>query len=109
MSDLIYYYILLATPYEVQSTDFLDELVSLLYEEKADFITESQRAELGLSKNYFRKLRTDISKYEEKIPLYDIASNHIFLIDWKNVYTRIHFDNYRIVNKNFYDSLKKKT
>lgn len=111
MSDKsnIFYYIKKTNPYYVESTENLDELVLLLYDGTADFILEGQRIELKLPDNYFTNLRKIISKYEERVPLYDIKSNHIFLIHWKNVYQRIYIDNYRFVDERFYQNLKKST
>ncbi|XWV26612.1 hypothetical protein QJ857_gp0454 [Tupanvirus soda lake] len=106
MSNMIFYYVLLSSPYEIQSTDILDELITLIYEGKADFISEGQRIGLKLPNDYFDSLRRTISRNEDNVPLYDIISNHIFPIHWENVYPRIFFDNYRFVNKNFYEDLK---
>lgn len=102
---LLYYYVLIENPYKVESVEFINELILLLYEGKADFISESQRIELKLSDNYFDHLRKEISSYEERLPLYEIMFNHIFLVYKENVYTRILNDNYRFVDKNFYEEL----
>ena len=107
MTNIIYYYVLLTDPYIVHSTDAIDDLVTLLYEGKADFISDGQRIELNLPNNYFDQLRRDISLNDNRVPLYDIRSNHIFLIHWKNVYIRIFFENYRFVDEHFYSDLKK--
>jgi hypothetical protein len=107
MSDIVYYYVSTSLPYKVESTEFLEELILLLYEGKAKFITDAQRVELDLPKKYPNILKKKISKYEERVPLYDIVSNRIYLIYKDNVYPRIHFDNYRFVDKKFYHSLVK--
>lgn len=102
---MLYYYILIEEPYKTQHTEFLDELVTLLYSGEADFITDAQRIELKLSKNYFSELRKTLSKYSDRIPLYDIHSNHIYLIFKQNVYRRIYEDHYRFVDNHFYEDL----
>lgn len=101
-----YYYILTSSPYKIESTEILDDLIFLLFTGKAEFISEGQRIELKFPKNYFENLKKIISKYEERIPLYDITVNHIFLIHHENVYPRIYTDNYRFVDKNFLEDLK---
>lgn len=107
MSDIVYYYVPTSLPYKIESTEYIDELIILLYEGKAKFITDTQIKELNLPKNYLSILKKKISKYEERIPLYDIVSNRIYLIYKDNVYPRIHLDNYRFVDSNFYNSLIK--
>lgn len=105
MTDFIYYYVLISNPYKVESTSSLDELISLLYESKADFISDVQRKDLKLIDGYLDDLRKRIGKYENKVPLYDIRSNHIFLINKDNVYHRFYYDDYRFITKDFYQDL----
>ena len=100
------YYIEPSNPYKIQSTESLSELITLLYENKAIFISDGQIIELDLPQNYLGLLRKIISRYEGQLPLYDINSNHIYLIHKDNVYPRIYFDNYRFVDQKFYDDLK---
>ncbi len=107
MTNIIYYYVLKTNPNKILSTNVIDELIDLIYENKADFISEGQRIELGLSENYFVTIRIDISKNQNRIPLYDIRSNHIFLIHWENVFQRIYLENYRFVDEHFYEDLIK--
>lgn len=106
MSGITYYYIDPNNPYKIEATDFLDEFISLLYEGKADFITDGQQLELNLDKKYLDTIRKNISSYEDKIPLYDIRSNRIFLIFSENVYTRVYRENYRMIDQNFVEDLK---
>lgn len=105
----IYYYVEQADRYRIQSTELIDELVSLLYDETADFITDAQRIELKLEPNYLQQVRKAISANRSRVPLYDIYSNHIFLICWDNVYERISINNYRFVDEQFYRDLKSLT
>lgn len=107
MANTVYYYVLKSNPYKILSTKIVDDLITLLYENKADFISESQRIELGLPEKYFNDIRIDISKNKNRVPLYDIRSNHIFLIHWENVFQRIYSENYRFVDENFFSDLKK--
>ena len=101
----IYYYVEQADRYRIKSTELIDELVTLLYDETADFITEGQRLELKLEPDYLDSVRIAISANRSRVPLYDIYSNHIFLICWDNVYERISINNYRFVDEHFYTDL----
>lgn len=105
--DLPYYYILLSEPYSIVKAENLEELVSQLYEGNADFIMDGQRIELGLDEKYFSLLKEAISLYDERVPMYDIANNHIYLINRSNVYPSIYDrdKNYRFVDENFYRDL----
>lgn len=107
MVDILYNYTTPENPYKIESTDSIAEFVELLYSGHANFISDGQRIELGLPENYFDFLKIEISKYEERVPLYDISYNHIYLIYAENVYPNIHENNYRFVDQNFYDELIK--
>ena len=72
MDNLEYYYVLVSNPYDIKKTELLDELIILLYEGKADFISEVQRINNNLPDNYFSWIRKRISLYSERVPMYDI-------------------------------------
>ena len=40
----------------------------------------------------------NLSKYEDKIPMYDIKSEKIYAINKKNLYNRLMISNYRFIN-----------
>ena len=105
MSNDLYYYVKIDNQYVVESTDSIDDLITMLYDKTADFITNEQRIELGLDQDYIDQLKKSISQNESRIPLYDIYSNHIFLICWDNVYERITYDNYRFIDHKFISDL----
>lgn len=105
--DVLYYYVLISNKYQIETTEYIDELIMLLYEGKADFITESQVQNMKLSNDYINNIKKRISEYEERVPLYDISYNHIYLIHKDNVYPRIYQDNYRFIDANFYNDLIK--
>lgn len=105
MSDIIYYYVNPLKPLIIESTEILDELVVLLYQGTAQFISDTQRKELKLGPDYIGNLKKKISRYQERVPLYDIFFNHIYLIHKENVYSRIYKDNYRFVDQQFYEDL----
>ena len=64
-----------------------------------------------LDKDYFinlPKLAKKISKIDNKVPLYDVYSNNLFLIYKDNVYQRVVYNYYRFPDAFFYDTIKKK-
>lgn len=64
-----------------------------------------------LDKNYFvnlNNLKKDISKINNKIPLYDVYSNNLYLIFRDNVYNRVIYDYYRFPDSFFYNKIKNK-
>lgn len=95
------YYILLSNKYKILETHDINELISYLYEGIADFISENQRIELNLPDNYFKRLKKRISKFTQRVPMYDINTNQIYLINKENVYERLSFDNYRFITEKF--------
>ena len=100
-----YYYVLVSDPFEIKTTDYIDDLITILYDGEAEFISDGQRIELKLPNDYFSTIKRQISEYDDKVPLYDIKSNHLFLIHQFNVYPRIYFEDYRFVDKEFYNDL----
>lgn len=107
MMEMMYYYVSLINPFIIKSTDFLDELIWLLYIGEAEFISPAQIIELKLDSDYIDKLKKIISSYQNRVPLYDIQFNHIYLIYKENIYPRIFEDNYRFTDINFYNDLIK--
>ena len=63
-----YYYTNITDPYKIEVTELINELVILLYDNEAQFITESQKNSLNLPENYFELLRKEISKFQERVP-----------------------------------------
>ena len=60
------------------------------------------------NKNIVNDMKIQISKIEDKVPLYDIYSNNIILIGKYNVYERIVNQYYRFPEQELLDELKKK-
>jgi len=97
-----YYYLLHDS---VHHTDSIDKLLSLITTNTITMINDKQTTELKLSQTYIPDLKKSISLYDEKVPLYDIKSNRIYLIHKDNVYSRIFNDDYRFVDEHFYQDL----
>jgi len=57
--------------------------------------------------SFINKIKDYISILEYKIPLYDIYTNNIYLINRENIYTRIHFNHYKFPNDIVIKELKK--
>ena len=102
---MIYYYVLSSSIYKIESTESIDQLILLLYNGTADFVSDVQRKELKLPPDYIDQLKKKISSSTHRVPLYDIRFNHIYLIHADNVYSRIFRENYRLIDKNFYTDL----
>lgn len=54
------------------------------------------------------KIRKDISKIDNKIPLFNIYDENIYLITRENLYNRVIYQNYRFPDKHFFNLLVKK-
>jgi hypothetical protein len=88
-----------------QSHD-LGALIMDLYEDIASFPEVGMKINnFVITKTYINELRTTISQYALRVPLYDIISNSIYLIYKNNIYARILYENYRFVDESFYDDL----
>ncbi|AZL89527.1 hypothetical protein QKC54_gp0290 [Megavirus baoshan] len=103
---MIYYYVTNQNPFDIQFTDFVDEIISMLYSNEATMISKEQIKQLKLPSNYLDLFKKSISKYVYRVPLYDITYDHIYLIYKENVYERIYKDNYRFIDENFVSDLK---
>lgn len=77
-----------------------------LYEDK---VRLAKKNELGISeseyKNYIQKTKLNISLIEDVIPLYDIVTKKIFMINKDKIYSRIKKDNYRFIDSSLLKSL----
>jgi hypothetical protein len=56
---------------------------------------------------YYENIRKRISKIEDVLPLFDIFSKRMFMINKHNLYNRIVHENYRIINEQLLEKLKK--
>lgn len=103
------YYVLNDNKNQILETDDVDYLVQLLFDNKADFISDDQLKHIQLTtdnmEDYFANLRHRISTNKHSVPMYDIYSDRIFPIKWKNVYPRFFYDNYRMIDSKFYKKL----
>lgn len=54
-----------------------------------------------------KKIKSTMSRLENKVPLYDPITENIYLINRENVYSRVVYQNYRFPDKEIIDDLKK--
>lgn len=59
----------------------------------------------GIKKGIIR-IKKNLSKQIEKIPLYDIYSENLYIVNKFNVYNRVVYQHYRFPTKNFLNKLK---
>lgn len=102
-----YYYVTTENQQIIQKTQNLEELILILYQNQGKLLNQIQVKELNLPNDYLSELKKKISQYEERIPLYDVFSNHIFLVYHQNIYERIFYNSYRFIDENYIKSLKK--
>lgn len=86
---------------DILEADSLEQLILLIYDEKATLPIPNKK----FTENDLKELKKEISKYGDRIPLYDIYSNAIYLIYRENVYQRILNDYYRFIDEQFYQEL----
>lgn len=114
MTDIILYYKKDKKLSYIKYDKVLDEL----YYQKAIMPTEEIIKEIKLNKDFtdfFKdikkgvlKNKINLSKIEEKIPLYDVYTDNIYLIDKHLVYDRITYSQYRFPDRNVLLELIKK-
>jgi len=85
---------------QLKSTTSIDEFISLLSSHQISMPSKNEIPNLP-------EIRRSLSEYSERVPLYDIKSNRIFLVHRSNIYSRIFRDDYRFVDQHFYDELLK--
>lgn len=106
---MIYYYVLKTEINNVLSTDIIEDLILLLFSNKADFISKAQCKKLKLPSDYFTMLRKEISKFKGRVPLFDVMTNNIYLINSDVVFTRINNEYYRFIDDFFIETLTNNT
>lgn len=102
---VIYYAVSPQKPEEILQFKFLDEYILKLYHGEIEFLSEEQQKKLSLPDDYLYHLRKSISKYRDRIPMYYVFYNHIYLIYQENVYERLLYNNYRFIDEQFYHDL----
>lgn len=97
----------------IEENDVLDKLYELEYRPITDDDVAKNKNKaiseiIKEDKDIVQTMKKQISQIENKIPLYDIYSNNIFLIDKYSVYERVTNQYYRFPDKELLDDLKKK-
>jgi hypothetical protein len=65
----------------------------------ANWFSKHQKTDLSFQN------KMNLSHYKDWIPLYDVYSNEIYLIHRDNIFRRVHYDHYRLPDKNLLDKL----
>lgn len=92
---------------QIKKTKKVEKIINLLWalDDDISLISDKDIHDLNLESNYIDNFKKKISRYDDKIPLYSIYFNHVYLIHRDNVYQRILSENYRTLNKKFYQKL----
>lgn len=105
MSDKIYYFNFASD--RISEAIDLNELIIILYHNKGRYLNLTEIKQMKLSEDYADQLVQLVSSNKDRIPLYVIKSNRIYLIQAINVYPRIYYENYRFVTKELVDDFKR--
>lgn len=92
------YFLLASLPTEKQMKDH----ISKYKDEITDFINK-----YGIIKS-IKKIKKSISKIDNRVPLYDIYSENIYIIDKNNVYYRVTYNYYRFPTIDLIQNIEKK-
>lgn len=96
---------------EYKDKDVIDDLYYLkakIPTKKDISNTQNKEAVKYFEEHTISQMKTLISKLEYKIPLYDIYSKNLYIIDKVNVYSRVINNYYRFPERTFMDYLKRK-
>ncbi len=95
----------------IEPKDIFDNIYFLDY--KVPSISELQKItkseefkKYKLDDTFIENIKKYISKINYKIPLYDVYTNNIYLINRENLFLRINLNHYRFPNKNVIQELK---
>lgn len=98
----------------VEPSNIIDSIYFLEYKvpnlndlQKIKNLKDNQFKQYKLNDELIKNIKIYISKLNYKIPLYDIYTNNIYLINRENLYLRINFNHYRFPNKNVISDLRK--
>lgn len=83
-----------------QNDDVLDSLYFL--EARVPTSDEIKKNKININLNEIKKL---ISKLDNKVPLYDVVTENMYLIKKENVYNRVYHQNYRFPEQLFLEEL----
>jgi len=96
----------------IDPNDILDSLYFLEYKlpninELNNLKKDKNFKDYIFDETFIKNIKDYISTLEYKIPLYDIYTNNIYLINRENIYIRIHYNHYKFPNENVIKELKK--
>jgi len=62
----------------------------------------------GNYEKFIRYLKKEISRIDDKIPLYDLVTKNMYIVDRENIYNRVIYQYYRFPDENLLKQLEKK-
>lgn len=93
--------------HDLDDTD-LEQLAIMVGAGEARLLTLAELTKEGYPLDHSAMISIALSRLKERIPLYDIRSDRIYLIHWENVYSRVVYEHYRLVDHTWYDIQKAK-
>src|SRR5271165_5054973 len=94
--------LLLVSNNEIKKYNIDHQVLQLLFDEKIRLCNHN---EVDSFNDYITKIKKLISNYDEVIPLFDIYSETIYLINKENVYNRVFSNHYRLPDKKLIEQL----
>ena len=96
----------------IEPSYILDEIYYLEYKvpnlnELKNIKKNNEFIKYKFDENFIENIRNYISTLEYKIPLYDIYTNNIYLINKENIYGRTYYNHYKFPNEIVVKELKK--
>jgi hypothetical protein len=91
---------------KIDIIDKKDVFDKLYYQEYRTITSNDIKNNDKFDKNIVQFMKEEISKIEDKVPLYDIYANNIFLIDKYSVYERVTNQYYRFPDKELMKKLQ---
>jgi len=82
-----------------------NNVLELIDEKEFILYVKNQPIKISYSE-YCKNVKKKISKIEDVMPMFDIFSKKMFMINKHNVYNRVVHENYRIINKQLFEKMK---
>ena len=84
-----------------------EEIINYLKNEENNISIKNIIKEYGTNK-IIKKIKEDISKIDNKVPLYDKYNENLYLVESDKVYNRVIYKHYRFPTKEIIDIIKKR-
>lgn len=93
----------------VPPEDIVDKIYLLEYKvpNKNELLSTDKKIKKMINNDTVQNIKNYISDLEFKMPLFDIYTNNIYLINRENIYRRVYYNFYRFPNEFLLDELQK--